>query len=249
MGRSVLPQSPEILVVDDEAAIREAIAAALAGRFTVHCAATGHEAMSVLRAHHIAMIILDAVLENENGLDLVDRFRTVSSARILVLTGYGTETLMLQALRARVDDFVKKPVSLSALDAALERLLPSPRVSTDLAARARQHLEEHSAKPIRFADVADQLGVSLAHLRWLFRTTYGQTPTRYLAGLRMRRASLLLRTTSWGVEHIALEVGFPNVAWFNKQFRRVYDGTPSAFRAGQTRPGAPGNVQETDEGA
>jgi YesN/AraC family two-component response regulator len=157
------------------------------------------------------MIILDAVLENENGLDLVGRFRMVSSARILVLTGYGTETLMLQALRARVDDYVKKPVSLSVLDAALERLLPRPRVSADLAARARQYLEEHSAKPIRLADVAGQLGVSLAHLRWLFRTAYGETPTRYLAGLRMRRASLLLRTTSWGVERIALEAGFPNV--------------------------------------
>jgi DNA-binding NarL/FixJ family response regulator len=37
-------------------------------------------------------------------VDLVGRFRTLSPARILVLTGYGTEDLAIRALQAKVDD-------------------------------------------------------------------------------------------------------------------------------------------------
>ena len=72
---------PHVLVVDDDASIREALGAALGHAYAVHAAATGDDACAVLRRHPIAVIILDVVLGREQGLDLVERFRVRSPAR------------------------------------------------------------------------------------------------------------------------------------------------------------------------
>jgi len=58
---------PHLLVADDEAPIREALATALGVDYVVHTVATGEDACSILRAQPIAAIILDAVLEGEDG--------------------------------------------------------------------------------------------------------------------------------------------------------------------------------------
>ena len=71
-----------ILVVDDDASVREALRAALADRYCVHAAASGADACAILRAHPVAAIILDAVLREEHGLDMVPKFREMSRAPI-----------------------------------------------------------------------------------------------------------------------------------------------------------------------
>jgi len=110
---------PHILIVDDDPAVVEALTAALKGTYIVHGAATGEEACAILRAHLIAAIILDALLGEEHGLDLVERFRKLSTAPILILTGHSTEDLAIRAVRAKVDDYLRKPLDLRALHAAL----------------------------------------------------------------------------------------------------------------------------------
>ena len=55
--RAMRDPLPHVLVVDDDASIREALGAALGHAYTVHAAATGDEACAVLRRHPIAAII------------------------------------------------------------------------------------------------------------------------------------------------------------------------------------------------
>jgi len=127
---------PHVLVVDDDRSIHEALTAALGPLYIVHTAASGAEACAVLRVEPIAVIVLDAILGEEHGLDLVEPFRALSSARFLVLTGHSTEDLAIQALRAKVDDYLKKPPSVTALYTAIARLVPRTDGPADLATRA-----------------------------------------------------------------------------------------------------------------
>ena len=233
---------PHILVVDDEPSVREALAAALDGTYVVHSSSNGDEACAALRKHPIAAIILDAILEDEHGLDLIGRFRTLSRAPILILTGHGTEELAVRALRARASDYLKKPVNIRELHATLARLIPPDDLTPDLAARVRQFLDAHPAKPFRAATLAAQLGMSEAHLRRLFRETYGKTPRKYATEVRIRRAADLLRGTERSIKQIAQAVGYQNVAAFDRIFKRAFGVTPSELRdhlnrvSGRERP-------------
>jgi|WetSurMetagenome_2_1015567.scaffolds.fasta_scaffold53325_3 YesN/AraC family two-component response regulator len=224
---------PAILVVDDDPGIREALTLALADRYVVHTAVCGAEAVAILRAHPIALIVLDVVLHDEHGLDLIAPFRRVSPARILVLTGQGSEAVAAQALWAKADGYLPKPLTLPTLRAAVERLVAPAAPPPDLATRARQRLETDPAKPFHAEGFARELGVSEPHLRWIFRQAHGKTPHQYLRDVRLARAATLLRTSHLGVEGIASEVGYPDVTWFSKLFKRAFGVTPAAFRAGE----------------
>jgi AraC-like DNA-binding protein len=217
--------------VDDDPAVREALACGLADYYRVHTAATGTAACACLRVQPIAVVILDIYLGYEDGLDFVPRFRALSMARILVLTGRGTEAVAVQALRVGVDDYLKKPVALPDLRASVDRLLAPAAAEATLAGRARQALDAHPPKPFRAAAFAQELGVSEMNLRRAFRTVYGTTPHQYLTGIRLERAAALLRTTAGGVAEIAFDVGFPEVAWFTKCFRHRFGLPPGAYRS------------------
>jgi YesN/AraC family two-component response regulator len=217
-------------VVDDDAPVREALSAALADRYTVHTAASGASACALLRVHPIAAIILDAVLRGEHGLDLVERFRKLSPAPIVILTGHGTEDLAVRALRAQVAEYLKKPVSVAELLGVLGRLIPETQQAADLMARARRYLDEHPPRAFRSADLAERLGASETHVRRLFRAAYGQTPRQYLAEIRVRRAADLLRRDGRGVKEAALGVGYTDLRLFRRTFTRFIGMTPALWR-------------------
>jgi|WetSurMetagenome_2_1015567.scaffolds.fasta_scaffold50959_3 DNA-binding response OmpR family regulator len=232
MPLTPVPPSQAILVVDDDPAIREALAASLAASYPVHTAACGTDAVAVLRAHAIAGIILDAILQDEHGLDLVPRFRTLSAAPILVLTGQGSEALAARAIWTGVEGYLNKPVSVAALHVAMAKLLRRSEAPSDLVAQARRSLEAHL--PTRFqADAwARAMGTGEAQLRRLFRETFGRTPRRHLTEVRLARAAVLLRTTTRGIKEIAQDAGYASHTRFGKAFHTRYGVTPSAYRAG-----------------
>jgi DNA-binding response OmpR family regulator len=75
MSHTTLHVRPSVLVVDDEPNICEAVTMALRDRYHVHAALCGADAIARLQVHRIALIILDALLGSERGLDFVPRFR------------------------------------------------------------------------------------------------------------------------------------------------------------------------------
>jgi len=217
----------------------------LADRYIVYTAASGAEALAVLRAHPIAGILLDAVLQGEHGLDLVQRFRAVSSAPIVLLTGHGSKELVVQALWAHVDGYVEKPVSVPGLCAALDAVGITVPAALDCAARARRVLDDHTATRLRMADLPRQLGVSQTQLRRHFGIAYGKTLRQYWIEVRIRRAAALLRTTDRSVKEVTAILGFSSVLVFRRTFQRILGLTPGAYRKGRNPGRVPGGTGAT----
>jgi len=136
-----MPARPKrhILVVDDDVSLLAALAAVLVDTYNVHIATTGEQACAILREHPIAAIVLDVVLGAESGLDLILRFREISKAPILILTGYGSEEMAVRALRAQANDYLRKPMTMPELRAALARLIDQAEQRLKEGARNTQH--------------------------------------------------------------------------------------------------------------
>ncbi len=232
-GRETLlmrPIRPHLLVVDDDPCIREGLALALAGTYLVHEAATGHEACRALESHPIRAIVLDAVLHDEDGIDLIPRLLATAPTPIVLLTGYGTEELAVRAFRNGVQDYVKKPPNLDDLQTRLARLVPPAAQPLDPAAQLRRHLREHLSKDLDLAALAGEYGLGEAHLRRRFRKAYGQTPRQFVTEVRLERAAHLLRSTGRTVEEIGQMVGYPDALRFARVFKRRFALPPSEFR-------------------
>ncbi len=228
--------APHILVVDDEASIRLALATALTGTYVVWEAATGEEACRVLRTHPIAAIVLDVVLGEEHGLDLIDRFRALSCAPIVILTGHSTEELAIRALRADVSDYLKKPLHLEQLHTTLAQLLSPVALPPDPVTHASLHLAEQPRRHDTVGGLARHVGLSARQLRRRFKQVHGQTPQRHLTELRLQWTVTLLRGTRLGIKEIATAVGWSSVATFDRIFKRAFDMSPSEYRARHGQP-------------
>ena len=116
-----------LLIVEDEAPLREAIAAQLADRgYDVKEAASGEEALAKLAEFAFDIIVTDLRLPGIDGSDVVEaavgRYPDIIA---IVVTGYGTVKDAVEAIKRGASDFVNKPFQidelLHALDSAIEQ--------------------------------------------------------------------------------------------------------------------------------
>jgi AraC-like DNA-binding protein len=104
--------------------------------------------------------------------------------------------------------------------------------------RARDTMDRAFAQPLDVDALARVAHVSPAHFSRQFRSTFGETPHRYLQRRRVERAMELLRATDRPVTDICLDVGFNSLGTFSRTFRAIVGESPSAYRARFTGEGA-----------
>ena len=83
--------------------------------------------------------------------------------------------------------------------------------------------------------MARRLHCSPDHFTRTFRAATGQTPQRFVVAARIAAAKSLLRTSSLSVTAIADSLGYGDVYFFSKQFRRETGVPPTAYRRGANR--------------
>jgi DNA-binding response OmpR family regulator len=121
-----------VLVVDDEPTIREVVSRYLVrAGYETTVAATGREAIKQAGRDHPDVVVLDLMLPDVDGLEVMRRLRQQDRARtaIVLLTARGEESDRVIGLRLGADDYVVKPFSpaelVARVDAMLRRIEPS----------------------------------------------------------------------------------------------------------------------------
>jgi len=100
-----------ILIIDDEAAIRESLEALLSMEgFQVTMAADGPAGLEQLAQTEFDLLLLDLALPGESGIDLLPRILEMQPALpAIMITAYGTVSNVVDAIRAGAENFVQKP--------------------------------------------------------------------------------------------------------------------------------------------
>lgn len=118
---------PKILLIEDEAAIRDMLKFTLsAADFEVIEASNAEQGWAKLLEHPPALILLDWMLPGVSGVSLAQRIRQNDKTRsipIIMLTARGEEGDQVQGFEAGADDYVVKPFSPRALIARIKALL------------------------------------------------------------------------------------------------------------------------------
>src|SRR5438309_3291015 len=138
---AVLPRSPveashngSILIIDDEAAIREALETLLEFEgYSVESAETGEDGLARLNEHTFDLVLLDFALPDRNGLEILsDNRARDSQLAVIMITAYGTLDNAVRAMQKGATNFIQKPWDN-------EKLLADVR-----AAVARRRVEEEN---------------------------------------------------------------------------------------------------------
>jgi DNA-binding NtrC family response regulator len=122
-----------LLVIDDEPAIRSAIARAFPDLTTLQ-AETGEAALGLMRDSYPDLAILDQRLPDGDGLALVAKLRAIDAdLPIILLTGHGSVDLAVEALKLGVTDFIEKPFKLERLRTTVGLHLERQRLGRQVA--------------------------------------------------------------------------------------------------------------------
>ncbi len=114
-----------ILVVDDEESIRKS----LVGIFTdegyeVLTAGSGAEGVEMLRKYQPALAIIDVVLPESDGIEILQQFKEIRPAMpVIMISGHGTIDITVKAMKAGAADFIEKPLTLDRLSLAVQTAL------------------------------------------------------------------------------------------------------------------------------
>ncbi|MGV5308991.1 GlxA family transcriptional regulator [Pseudomonas aeruginosa] len=113
----------------------------------------------------------------------------------------------------------------------LSPILPGRRNHRDESILALQDwIEANHAEPLGLERMAAQAGLALRTLKRRFGAATGLSPIRYLQQVRVDRAKKLLLVTPLSIREIAYEVGYENVSFFVRLFRKEAGDTPSHWR-------------------
>lgn len=149
-----------VLIVDDEEDIRDLIVDQIqSAGFKAVTAANGSEALAKLRDNSCFLVLSDYLMPVMNGLDLAKRIRETSPFMpIVLISGFGDKTLVTQAIKVGVTDFIDKPLSMIDLESLVNKFADARRMELE-----RELLEMDTLRQI-FVEEAQGVLVELEDL-------------------------------------------------------------------------------------
>ena len=113
-----------VLLIEDEESISEPLAAALDREgFAPTVAATAAEGIEAFRMKSPELVLLDVMLPDGDGRDVLRQIRSMSRVPVVMLTARGQETDKIVGLELGADDYVVKPFSAAELIARIRAVL------------------------------------------------------------------------------------------------------------------------------
>jgi two-component system phosphate regulon response regulator PhoB len=162
-GEPVTQAGQRILVVDDEADIVALIVFHLAkAGYRVSTAATGFDALDAARREQPALIVLDLMLPDVSGYDVLEQLRASEATQnvgVLMLTARVEEADRVRGLALGADDYLTKPFSPQELvlrvGAILRRMAAGPTTSSDVLAIGPIHIDRSEHRVLVDGSVVD----------------------------------------------------------------------------------------------
>jgi AraC-like DNA-binding protein len=208
----------------------------------------------------LGVILLDCGFKVKMGLRILRELKIIyPGVPIIFLTDASSENTTIDAFRIGARDYFKKPVEVSELKDAIERLLMVKtyltetriraidkrtqsggrsfiQINSDLPSnllRSISYIEETlpDVKAISLENLSKKANLSKYHFCRSFKKSTGMTPMQFVTSLRINRAKELLRRKNNNISRIAIEVGFNDFSNFIRHFKKHTGVTPKTFRS------------------
>ncbi|MGH7493047.1 MAG: ATP-binding protein [bacterium] len=253
--KSVSPgEKPVILLVEDHADVRRYISGQLLESFQIVEAEEGesgwHAALEIVPD----LVLSDVMMPGIDGGKLCEKLKSdprTSHIPVVLLTARAGEEDRLAGLEIGADDYLTKPFNSRELQIRVRNLIEQRRKLRDI--YRREGLLQTAAPPMPSAEQAfirqlmsvvdakieaegfgpeemsHALHMSRRQLQRKIHALTGQSPAEFIRTVRLRHARQLLAQRAGTVSEIAYRVGFNNLSYFARSFKKEFGVNPSQF--------------------
>jgi DNA-binding NtrC family response regulator len=144
----MLPEHKQILVVDDEPNLRRVLSAQLErDGYDVHTAEDGEQALSILKEHHIDLVITDLRMPRIDGMELLRRAQKIDAELpVVMITAHGTVDNAVEALKTGAFDYLTKPFDQVEVRTIVAKALRTRDLSATEASRPFHEIPVEGAR-------------------------------------------------------------------------------------------------------
>lgn len=265
---SSLPEEPvdsettaqRILVVEDNADIRDYLSTILSGDYEVHTASDGEEGLAVALRFIPDVIISDIMMPKMDGLEMCRRIKgdiRLSHIPVVLLTAKDTLADKSEGYKVGADSYITKPFTSELIKARVANLIQSRsqlarqymhQINNPAAAEPKQdngfspldnkflqkltsYIEENlSSEELDISNMAAHMNVSISSLYRKLKSLTGVSANDYVRKIKLRKAAEMLSSGEFNVSETAWNIGISSFAYFRQIFKEEFGCTPSEFK-------------------
>lgn len=245
---------PAILLVDDEEDMLYLLNRILNPTYTIHTAANGAQALQVLAAEAVQLVISDVMMPVMDGYALCSAIKAdVAHAHIpvVLLTAKNTIQSKVEGLQLGADAYIEKPFSKEFLLAQISSLLANRKMMRDyfansplvnLKSMAHSKADELFLTTLNNAICAnlDDTGLDVDKLAAIMNmsriTLYRKikavaqlSPAELINITRLKKAAEMLASGGYRIYEVSDKVGFSSQSNFARNFQKQFNMTPSDY--------------------
>lgn len=211
-------------------------------------ASNGEDAIILAKETCPDLAITDIKMPQRDGLELAAYlYKNHPGTKTIILSGYDDFSYAQAAIRYEVKDYLLKPVTVEALSQALQKILITMGAETkemeayrtnnqmlsqkSICELLEKYLAENFQKDISSQVIAEKFGFTSEYLGKIFKKYTGETPSKYVARLRINEAKrLLISNPEMEIQMIGELVGYKDGFYFSRVFKSYVGTQPSEFR-------------------
>jgi len=229
--------SEKIVVVDDDPRIIKSIKLAFP-EYEFIDFSNGEDALTYLKKpNNINVVLLDFMMPQMDGISVLSEIkRFMNNVGVILMTGYGSKDVVLDALRNHADDFIEKPIQMPELKDKLHFLLRERLHAQNLRKDKNNQVDrikrfiERNCNNVKLDYIANEMCLSPKYVSRFFNQNNELNYRDYRLQIKMDRAKSLLTKTRLDVCEIAIELGYQNPESFMRIFKRMTKMTPTQYR-------------------
>jgi len=114
---------PTILIIDDEINMIESYKVLLEDKYNILSSTSGAEALKILKKEAVNLVLLDVLMPDMDGLEVLKKIKEISGIEIIMITAVRTIRTAIQAMKMGAYDYISKPFDIDDLLATIKKAL------------------------------------------------------------------------------------------------------------------------------
>lgn len=241
-----------ILIIDDNADVRDYVKSLLKEEYTVIEAPDGRAGLKKAMKYVPDAIICDVMMPVMDGLECCRKLKTelqTSHIPVMLLTACSLDEQRIQGFECGADSYISKPFNSKLLLVRLRNLMdnhkrlkqffgdkttlskePVSDVDKGFVDRFRELIEENLAdSELSVEDLGSKMGLSRVQLYRKIKALTNYSPNELVRIARLKKAASLLASSEKTISEITYEVGFTSPSYFTKCYKDYFGESPTDF--------------------
>ena len=241
-----------ILIIDDNADVRDYVKSLLKEEYTVIEAPDGRAGLKKAMKYVPDAIICDVMMPVMDGLECCRKLKTelqTSHIPVMLLTACSLDEQRIQGFECGADSYISKPFNSKLLLVRLRNLMDNHKrlkqffgdkttlskesvsdVDKGFVDRFRELIEENLAdSELSVEDLGGKMGLSRVQLYRKIKALTNYSPNELVRIARLKKAASLLASSEKTISEITYEVGFTSPSYITKCYKEYFGESPTDF--------------------